>query len=256
MPQSGKGGQVHGRFFEKSISLYRMGEKSKIGKVFSTAGYILSCLILLVLVAVAVGVLVQAIEKESAMWRIYRHVYFAAGFAAFFLLYLVPRVHGNIKWLMSFSHEFTHLLFAVLFFRKIHRFKVDDKESYVSYSGGWFGYHIITLAPYCIPVFTLALLPWRFTTSGDIKLYLHIIDVLLGFTYAFHILTWIRQIRLSQSDIIGPGILKSILFITFFQLLFLSLVLLTPVSGVVLALKRVFIEYPSVILAPFISGLF
>ena len=95
---------------------------------------------------------------------------------------------------MKFSHEFTHLLFALLFFRKINRFKVDDYDSYVSYSSGWFGYHAITL---------------------------------------------------SQTDLIGPGLVKSILCITLFQLINFSLVLLSPSSGVILAIQRVFVDFPT-----------
>ena len=81
---------------------------------------------------------------------------------------------------MKFSHEFTHLLFALLFFRKINRFKVDD----------------------------------------------------------FHVCCWAKQIRLSQTDLIGPGLVKSILCITLFQLINFCLVLLTPSSGVILAIQR------------------
>lgn len=91
------------------------------------------------------------------------------------VLFLIPRVRSNVHWLMKFSHEFTHLLFALLFFRKINRFKVDDSDSYVSYCSGWFGYHAITL----------------------------------------------------------------------FQLINFCLVLLTPSSGVILAIQRVFVDFPT-----------
>lgn len=75
---------------------------------------------------------------------------------AFLLLYLFPRTRKNTRWMMAFTHEITHLVFAILFFRKIHRFNVDNKDSHVSFSSGWFGYMPITLSPYCIPLFTLA----------------------------------------------------------------------------------------------------
>ena len=71
------------------------------------------------------------------------------------------------------------------------------------------------------------------------------IDVLIGFTYAFQVCCWIRQIRLSQTDIIGPGRLKSILCITLFQIINLSLIILAPSSGVELALQRVFVDFPT-----------
>ena len=143
----------------------------------------------------------------------------------------------------SFTHEFTHLIFALLFFRRIYRFKVDNKDSHVSFSGGWYGYIPITLAPYCVPVFTLALLPWHFTTS--LHAYLYAIQILIGFTYAFHVSCWVMQIRLHQTDITGPGKVRSLLVIAIFILLFLCVIVLTPSSGVSKAFSRVFWDFPS-----------
>ena len=116
-------------------------------------------------------------------------------------------------------------------------------------SGGWYGYIPITLAPYCVPLFTLVLLPWRFTTGNPY--YLAAIDILIGFSYAFHVCCWIRQTRLHQTDITGPGTVRSILVIAIFHILNFCLIVLTPSSGVVLALKRVFWEFP----AGFVTGL-
>lgn len=89
---------------------------------------------------------------------------------------------------MKFTHEFTHLFFAVLFFRKIKRFNVDSKDSYVS--------------------------------------------------YAFHICCWVKQTRLHQIDIAGLGIVLSLLIITTCHIVNFCLVILTPSSGVVLAIQR------------------
>ena len=94
----------------------------------------------------------------------------------------------------------------------------------------------------------LALLPWRFTTVTALPAYLHFIDVMIGFTFAFHICTWIRQVRLSQSDISGPGPVKSLLCIAVFQIISLCLVAMTPSSGVSLAIQRVFVDFPDKVL--------
>ena len=225
-----------------------MGMKTEGGikKTLGVIGNILACIVLAVLIVIAVGVLVETVRMDIVPTaRLLLHRNLLVGFAAFFVLFLIPSVRSNVRWFMKFTHEFTHLLFAILFFRKIYRFKVDDKDSYVSYSGGWLGYHAITLSPYCVPVFTLALLPWRFTIGAHSFLYLMAIDVLIGFTYAFHVCCWIRQIRLSQTDIIGPGLLKSILCITLFQIINFCLVILTPSSGVALAIQRVFVDFPT-----------
>ena len=221
-----------------------MKPEGGIKKTLGVIGYVLACLILAVLVAISIGVLIETIKLETiSPERILLHRNLLLGFVAFFALFLIPHIQSNVRWLMKFSHEFTHLLFAILFFRKINRFKVDDTDSYVSYSSGWFGYHAITLSPYCVPIFTLAMLPWHFTTGTPV--YLTIIDILIGFSYSFHVCAWVKQIRLSQTDIIGPGKVKSVLCIILFQIINFCLIALTPSSGVMLAIQRVFVDFPS-----------
>ena len=225
-----------------------MKPEGGIKKTLGVIGYVLACLILAVLVAISIGVLIETIKLETiSPERILLHRNLLLGFVAFFALFLIPRVQSNVRWLMKFSHEFTHLLFAILFFRKINRFKVDDTDSYVSYSSGWFGYHAITLSPYCVPIFTLAMLPWHFTTGTPV--YLTIIDILLGFSYSFHVCAWVKQIRLSQTDIIGPDKVKSVLCIILFQIINFCLIALTPSSGVMLAIQRVFVDFPSKVIS-------
>ena len=227
-----------------------MKSEGGIRKALGVIGNVLSCLVLSALLIIAIGVLIETIKRETiSTERLMLHRNLLIGFAAFFALFLIPRVRSNVRWLMKFTHEFTHLLFAILFFRKINRFKVDDTDSYVSYSSGWLGYHAITLSPYCIPIFTLALLPWRFTTGAHSCIYLMGIDALIGFTYAFHVCCWVKQIRLSQTDIIGPGVVKSILCITLFQIINFCLVALTPSSGVIRAIQRVFVDFPQSVFA-------
>ena len=229
-----------------------MKSEGGIKKTLGVIGYVLACLILAVLVAISIGVLIETIKLETiSPERIFLHRNLLLGFVAFFALFLIPRVQSNVRWLMKFSHEFTHLLFAILFFRKINRFKVDDTDSYVSYSSGWFGYHAITLSPYCVPIFTLAMLPWRFTLSAG-SIYLTVIDALIGFTYAFHISCWAKQIRLSQTDLIGPGKVKSVLCIVLFQIINFCLVAMTPSSGVMLAIQRVFVDFPTTVVSLFL----
>lgn len=229
-----------------------MKEKRGIWNVLGKMAYVLSCMLFAILLVIAVAVLVRTWRLEtSSGGRIGLHYYLAAGFVGFFVVFLFPRLRSNFRWLMKFTHEFTHLFFAVLFLRKIKRFNVDSEDSYVSYSNGWFGYHLITLAPYFVPLLTLALLPWRFTTGIATPVYLHAIDALIGFSYAFHICCWVKQTRLHQTDIAGPGIVLSLLIITTFHIVNFCLVILTPSSGVVLAIQRVFGYFPS----DFILGL-
>ena len=214
-------------------------EKKSLKEILGKVGYVLACIVLGALLVIAIAVLVKTFNMETrSVARIRLHRNLAIGFASFFVLFLIPRVRNNTRWMMSFTHEFTHLIFALLFFRKIHRFKVDDKDSHVSFSGGWYGYIPIALAPYCVPIFTLALLPWRFTTGNAV--FLTVIDLLIGFSYAFHVCCWVKQIRLHQTDIIGPGVVRSLLVIAVFQILNFCLVVLTPSSGVARSMPLIF----------------
>ena len=171
-----------------------------------------------------------------------------AGFAAyvvFLLLMLIPRLRHNLDWFMKFTHELTHTLVALLFFGKIREFVVRDRECYVSYLTGPIGYVPITLSPYCIPIYTFMLFPFRF--AGDSH-YMIVFDFLIAFSYAFHIHSFIKQTRFTQPDIENCGKVRSTAFITFVHAAVISLILATPKGGVMKAIKRVFWEYPMDIL--------
>lgn len=222
-----------------------MESRLKVREVLSGIVYTLVCAVLALVLVLAAMTLYHTVSIEILhQGRLSLHYSFFAGFAGFFALLFIPRVKGNIKWLMTFAHEILHLLFAILFFRRITRLHIDDRDSYVGYSGGWLGYNTITLAPYFFPLFTFILLPWRFTIDPSHALFLSIVDILMGITYAFHVCCWVKQTRLYQTDITGPGRVKSLLIIGSAHLFNLSLLLLTPSSGVMNALERNFIIYP------------
>ena len=166
------------------------------------------------------------------------------GFAAYaiFLLFLIsPKIRHNLTWFMHFTHELTHTLVALLFFRRIEEFVVSRRDCHVSYQRSRFGYVTITLSPYCIPIYTFMLFPFRF--AGDSH-YMIIFDALIAFTFAFHVHAFIKQTRYTQPDIEACGLARSTTFIAFVHSCVLSLILATPRGGVMNAIKRVFWEYP------------
>ena len=166
-------------------------------------------------------------------------------YGLFLLSTIIPRVRHNLNWFMKFTHELTHTLVAVLFLAKIREFVVKDRECYVNYQAGPVGYVPITLAPYCIPIYTFMLFPFRF--AGDSH-YMIIFDFLIAFSYAFHIHSFIKQTRFSQPDIENCGRARSVTFISFMHLAVISLILAIPKGGVMKAIYRVFWEYPIYIL--------
>jgi hypothetical protein len=166
-----------------------------------------------------------------------------AGFVAYILFALVLatfRISHNLNWFMNFTHELTHTLVALLFFRRIYEFIVRGRECRVRIDYGWLRVPIL-LSPYCIPIYTFMIFPFRF--AGDAH-YMIVFDALIAFTYAFHIHSYIKQTRLSQSDIANSGVALSVAIISFVHLAVLSLILATPKGGVLKAIGRVYCEYP------------
>lgn len=225
-------------------------------KLFRT-GYVLSSILFGVLAALFIVILVMAISGNPAYMIIKNGLYtlkpgnylgLTIGFAAYgiFMLFLmIPRIRHNLNWTMKFTHELTHTLISMLFLGKIKEFVVKDRECYVNYQSGPFGYVPITLSPYCIPIYTVMIFPFRFTGEGSYMIYF---DVLIAFTYAFHIHSFIRQTRFTQRDIQNCGKLRSVLFITWIHLTTLSIIMAIPRGGVLNAFHRIFWKYPVAIL--------
>ncbi|MGM9735603.1 MAG: hypothetical protein ACI3ZL_04255 [Candidatus Cryptobacteroides sp.] len=166
------------------------------------------------------------------------------GFAAYaiFLLFLIsPKIRHNLDWFMHFTHELTHTLVALLFFRKIEEFQVSKRDCHVIYQKSSIGYLPITLSPYCIPIYTFMLFPFRYFGASQ---YMFAFDVMIAFTYAFHIHSFVKYTRYTQSDIEGCGLARSTAFISFVHCTVLALILSMPRSGMKLAIQRVFVEYP------------
>ena len=215
--------------------------------------YIASTTFFSLLAILFVGVFITSLGKNAIDMFVrvgwdWRHtgnyVGLIAGFAAYILFLIILTIlksRHNLDWFMKFTHELTHTLVALIFFRKIHEFVVRGRECFVYYDPPTIGYIPITLSPYCIPIYTLMIFPFRF--AGDSH-YMIIFDALIAFTYAFHVHTFIKQTRFTQNDIENCGIAQSMSFISFVHLAMLSLILATPKGGVLKALGRVFWEYP------------
>ena len=210
---------------------------------------LLSALFVLVLMSSICKNLIRiSMTYKLEWWHDGSYVGLFAGFAAYLLILpfmMIPRLRHNMDWFMKFTHELTHTLVAVCFFAKIREFVVKDRECYVSYKAGPVGYLPITLAPYCIPIYTFMLFPFRF--AGDNR-YMIVFDFLIALSYAFHVHSFIRQTRPSQPDIRGCGIARSATFIIFVHLSVLSLISAIPGGGVMNALIRVLWLYPKEIL--------
>ena len=227
--------------------------KEKISYIVSKGSIILFSL----LSVLYMGVVITSLGKNAVDMCVrvgwdWRHtgnyVGLIAGFAAyvvFLMILTIVKGKHNLNWFMKFTHELTHTLVALVFFRKIHEFVVRGRECFVHYDPPKVGYLPITLSPYCIPIYTLMIFPFSF--AGDSH-YMIIFDALIAFTYAFHVHAFITQTRFTQNDIENCGIAQSVSFISFVHLAMISLILATPKGGVLKAIGRVFWEYPKLIL--------
>ena len=193
----------------------------------------------------------------------YSYSGYALGGMAYLLFLLVmrcvPNAWHNLNSFMRYlTHELTHLLMCILCFWRINEFVVrpEKEECWVSYKPGHFGKDLVALSPYCIPIFTIMLLPFRFWggSSQPMSLFgvgfnnMVIIDTLIAFTYSFHIHSFILQIRPREKDIQSRGLVRSSAFIFMVHLICIALLLAIPQGGVENAVSRVFREYPGAIL--------
>ncbi len=174
---------------------------------------------------------------------VYQHymiyMWFGIGLVSYFILGLFFR--KNRAWLQTFSHELTHTIVSIFFFRKIHSFTAERGEGVMTFSGGKFkiGDLMISLSPYFLPIFTIFFLLIRHVVTGEAT---YIFDFLIGFTFAFHLGCFKAQTGSYQTDISQHGCFFSYIVIFTFLALNISLVLLSIESNLFPAIKDYFIQ--------------
>ncbi len=156
-----------------------------------------------------------------------------AGAACWVVVYLLlPKP----MWVYVFGHELTHALWTWLFGGRVKKFKATANGGHVVITKNNF---LIALAPYFFPLYTFMVvvvfvagqLLWGWTH------YLVWFHLLLGATYAFHVmLTW-HILKARQSDITQQGYLFSavIIFLGNTGVLLLGIPLLTGQGNILWA---------------------
>ncbi len=157
------------------------------------------------------------------------YIPFVIGFGVYLMLIGIQNrnFQHNFKWFQTFSHELTHVIFSILTFNKIYGFNATSHSGgYVSYQGK--SNMLITLSPYCVPIFTLFLL----LISALVKVqHESFLVAAIGFTYLFHLHTFMVQTKTYQPDLRAYGLIPSYSFIVFFNLLFSGFILLSITDG-------------------------
>lgn len=108
----------------------------------------------------------------------------------------------NIEWLETDSHEKIHGVVGWIFGRRIHSAYSEEGRGCINTSGNniWsrWGMLPMSLAPYCLPLWTYSILWLRpFISYRG----LWIFDILVGTTLAFHYFCFKSQTRSNQTDI-------------------------------------------------------
>lgn len=156
------------------------------------------------------------------------YIWFSIGFTSY--LVLKGLLRKNLDFLETFTHELTHTIVGLLFFQKIHSFQATNGNGGVIYHSGKLQNNVfITLAPYCLPIYTFALLIIRLWIASKS---LWIFEILIGLTVGFHSVTMKKQIDSYQSDIQIFGLFFSYLFIWAFIMFNLALIIWSMRSGI------------------------
>lgn len=135
--------------------------------------------------------------NASVLRQLELYKWAGVGFGAF----VIARgmLQKNIGWFETFSHELTHIVVALLFFRKVHSFRAEEGGGVVYTSGKKSSMIVpMALAPYCLPIYTYLLLAIRSLIVSDA---LWIFDILIGISISFHTLCFYHQTGNHQTDI-------------------------------------------------------
>ena len=165
--------------------------------------YIIGAALLCILLALTIPYLVKVVgiilmpQKITILRQLAIYQWVAVGIVAFALIHHF--VKKNMTWLETFSHELTHIVVALLFFRRIHSFHAEEDSGVVYTSGEHeYGMAPMALAPYCLPVFTYLLLSIRCLMDFH---GMWIYDILIGMTICFHFFCFKNQTGSYQTDI-------------------------------------------------------
>ena len=156
------------------------------------------------------------LSKRFSVWsQLEMYKWMACGFCLFFFLRTLIR--KNLTWFETFSHELTHIVVALLLFRKVHSFHAEEGSGVV-YTSGQSNNMIVpmALAPYCLPIYTFLLLSVRCLMNFH---GMWIYDIIIGVSLSFHVNCFIHQTGKYQTDINQYPLLFSYLFINVARLI-------------------------------------
>jgi len=131
----------------------------------------------------------------------YQRYFFVSFGASTIILYLFLRANSFIAIL---EHEFTHILWGLLFFKKPKGLMVNERGGEVLQTGSNF---LITLAPYFSLTFSFIFLLLILIINREYYLWFYII---LGILTGYHTSSKVKELHPKQTDIKKSGYIFSI----------------------------------------------
>ena len=122
------------------------------------------------------------------------------------------------------GHELTHAFWSFVFGGRTKSLQVSPVGGQVTLSKTNF---FVALAPYFFPFYTTLLVPVFLMAAPK---YQPLVSLLIGFTLAFHLALTLHSLREHQNDLVETGVLFSVCFIYFMNLLVMAglLMMLAP----------------------------
>jgi len=141
------------------------------------------------------------------------NTYILISIVLFFILFWYL---GLLKWIETVRHELSHVIVAVLFFRKITSIKLNFSEEdsgHIDHTGKSF--FLINLAPYFLPIWTIIFILLSYIVNDSFLLYINYLIIFLFLNYITAIITSLLK---KPSDISRTGFFFSYIFILAFNL--------------------------------------
>ena len=155
------------------------------------------------------------------------YLHFLYGFGGYMLLYVIL-LRKRMRFWETLSHELTHAVFAVLFFKKVGAILATHDEGGVTVYSAKNSNFIIRLTPYFFPLFLVLLLVLGVLTNGMV---FHNFQIILGVVAAFQFCTILRDLRPYQTDLQAQGLFFSYIFIFLMNMIVISCVIISLQLG-------------------------
>jgi len=135
--------------------------------------------------------------------------HFLWGFSAYAFMYIVL---FKMDYLYVLGHEFMHVIAVWIFGGKVISVKVQKKRGSVTSTKKNI---FIDLAPYLVPIYTVALsLAYLIASSfWQLGSYLPHFIFFAGLTFSFHLIMTIEKVKIEQPDFLDFGYLNSLILI-------------------------------------------